>query len=563
VANHLFSRVKRRGEIPGRPALDLIEEAVHLLRQTPPRLWLAYLAGSVPFVLGLLYFWADMSVSAVAAQRAPVAALGMALLFVWLKCWQAVFASGLQAQISAQTPESWSVRRVLSLVAVQGIVQPTKLFLLPLAAIITLPLAWVFAFYENMTVLAAGDSAGVRATLRRAGNQARAWPWQNHYTLVALSLLAGVLWINAIVAAATTPFLLKMLLGIETSFTRGGISSVFNTTFLTATAALAWLAFDPVVKAVYALRCFYSDARKDGADLLAELSRVQARNAKPLAVVAALCLIVVPGLVAAQSASSSGAAPVAPIVTPQELDEALRATLTHEKYLWRMPRVAEAETDPTRGWVLGLIDGMTETTARWARAVRDFVRDIYLWLERNLGGKKTSSSSSSGSGDGWQTVLRVFAFGLLAIAAAALGVLLYRVWRQGGWRRPEAVRAEVIAAKPDLADERVTAAQLPEDEWLALARELMERGELRLALRALYFAGLAHLAQRELVSLAQFQSHRDYELEVGRRARGQSDLRAAFGVAVRAFDRSWYGRHEVTPEGLEDFRSNLERIRAC
>jgi hypothetical protein len=156
-----------------------------------------------------------------------------------------------------------------------------------------------------------------------------------------------------------------------------------------------------------------------------------------------------------------------------------------------------------------------------------------------------------------------FCVWVAGIAAAALGVLLYRLWRQGGWRRPEAVRAEVIAAKPDLADERVTAAQLPEDEWLALARELIERGELRLALRALYFAGLAHLAQRELVSLAQFKSNRDYELEVGRRARGQADLRSAFGAAVRAFDRSWYGRHEVTPAGLEDFRSNLERIRAC
>ena len=104
---------------------------------------------------------------------------------------------------------------------------------------------------------------------------------------------------------------------------------------------------------------------------------------------------------------------------------------------------------------------------------------------------------------------------------------------------------------------------MPEDEWLKLARELLGKGELRLALRAFYLATLAHLAAREIVSIARFKSNRDYETEVNRRARGSPELRAAFSANVSSFDRAWYGLYDVTADVLAQFQSNFERIRAC
>jgi hypothetical protein len=151
---------------------------------------------------------------------------------------------------------------------------------------------------------------------------------------------------------------------------------------------------------------------------------------------------------------------------------------------------------------------------------------------------------------------------LLTLAGAALVMLGVRLWRQGGKRR-ELVVAEVVSARPDLNDENVTAAQLPEDEWLKLARELLDQGDLRLALRALYLATLAHLASREIVSIARFKSNHDYENEVNRRARGLPELREAFAANVHSFDRTWYGLYEVTSDALAQFQSNFERIRAC
>ncbi len=92
---------------------------------------------------------------------------------------------------------------------------------------------------------------------------------------------------------------------------------------------------------------------------------------------------------------------------------------------------------------------------------------------------------------------------------------------------------------------------------------MLSKGELRLALRAMYLATLAHLANREIVTIARFKSNHDYETEVNRRARGSPELLAAFSANVSSFDRSWYGLYDVTAEALTQFQSNFERIRSC
>jgi hypothetical protein len=54
----------------GKPALEILEEAVHSLRSTPAAVLCLYFTGALPFVLGYLYFWADMSAGAFAQDQA-------------------------------------------------------------------------------------------------------------------------------------------------------------------------------------------------------------------------------------------------------------------------------------------------------------------------------------------------------------------------------------------------------------------------------------------------------------------------------------------------------------
>jgi hypothetical protein len=151
---------------------------------------------------------------------------------------------------------------------------------------------------------------------------------------------------------------------------------------------------------------------------------------------------------------------------------------------------------------------------------------------------------------------------LLVAIVGLIAALLVRIWRGPQEKAGREINVEALATVPDLADENVAADQLPEDGWITMARELLARGELRLAVRAFYLASLAHLAQRNLISIARFKSNRDYERELNRRAHALPELMSTFTENVSTFDRVWYGTHEVTSTLVEHFQGNIEKIKA-
>src|SRR5262245_28100334 len=125
----LMKREQRRRD--GKPAIELIEEATHLLRTAPITTLGAYYAGALPFVLGLLYFCADMSRSPFANQHLAEAALGQAGLFLWMKFCQTLFLRRIRAQLTDQPMPKWNLRECWRVFLNQAIVQPSGLFLIP------------------------------------------------------------------------------------------------------------------------------------------------------------------------------------------------------------------------------------------------------------------------------------------------------------------------------------------------------------------------------------------------------------------------------------------------
>ena len=256
----------------GRPALDLIEESVHLLRTAPAAALTAYYLGSLPFVLGVLYFWADMSRSPFARQHVVEAALGVGVLFIWMKFWQALFARRMRAHITGESPARLGLKQCGHILFTQATLQPTGLFVLPLAALPILPLPWVYAFYQNLTALADADLPGTRALLGKAARHATVWPGQNNLALFYLGAFGFFVLLNCVVASAALPMLLKSMFGMETVFSRSGMA-LLNTTFFATMFGVTYLCVDPILKTVYVLRCFYGESIQSGADLRAELQR--------------------------------------------------------------------------------------------------------------------------------------------------------------------------------------------------------------------------------------------------------------------------------------------------
>ena len=95
----------------GKGPFDLIEESVHLLRTAPVMTLAVYYLGAIPFVLGLLFFWADMSRSPFAYQHLADGSLAIAVLFFWMKFWQVIFALNVRAQIVIEAGPALTFQR--------------------------------------------------------------------------------------------------------------------------------------------------------------------------------------------------------------------------------------------------------------------------------------------------------------------------------------------------------------------------------------------------------------------------------------------------------------------
>jgi hypothetical protein len=467
----------------------------------------------------------------------------MALAFLWMKTAQSVFTGKLRSRLARLPEESLTISRLLRVAVFQGAIQPSKLFLLPLAALATIPYGWVSAFYENATVFGAGEQ--LRSFIARCSRQASFWPRQNHYAKAVYLLLVLVVFLNVAIIVLFLPELLKIFTGIETIFTRSR-ASIFNTTFFAIIGALTYLICDPLLKAIYTLRCFYGESIRSGADLAAEIRSLP--RAVPAAAAIFIGALVVVGPVYGK--------PTAPVSAP-ELDRAISETLQRPEFNWKLPRQTEKKAPEQKSWLLNAVERFFKATKRTVKRILDTLDE---WLRKVFPRRQVEPRTQSSGA--WQGTSRFLFTALLVLLAVALAFGARLFWQMYARRKPAAAKPGRPAVV-NIEDENLTADLLPEDEWLALAREHLARGEVRLALRAFFLAGLAHLAAREVLLLARHKSNRDYQAELQRKARDREQVLQAFRENISAVERVWYGRHAIDDEGLRRFETNLEHIRAC
>jgi hypothetical protein len=546
----------------GKGAFDLIEEAAQLLRTAPAAALALYYLGAIPFVLGLLFFWADMSRSPFANQHLADASLAMSILFLWMKFWQALFARRVRAQVAAAVPPALNFRRGARIFIAQTVLQPFGLFLIPLSLVPALPFAWVYAFYQNVTALADGGKS-TPELFKKSCRQAALWPMQNNLALAILVGFAFYVFINWATVCLVLPRLLKMLFGVQSVFSQSPWS-MLNTTFFAAMFGLTYLCVDPILKTFYALRCFYGESLQSGEDLAAELKPFVSGVQKIATVILIFSAIfwsppakaagpqppVSPHKVSAQNALQ---------ISTTDLNRAINETIHESKYTWRMPREKVGDADAGNGMVARFFDKVGAMLRKWTRAVLHWLDEWLKKLSRNW---HPASVGTKSAGYGWIVSVQLLLWSLIAVALTALAIFLYRVWRDRQKSRT-AIAGEAILLVPDITDENVGADQLPEDGWTKLARELLERGEFRLAMRAFYLASLSHLAARNLISLARFKSNRDYERELRRRGHSFPELLSVFNDNISIFEGIWYGLHEVNPGLVNQFASNVERIKSA
>jgi hypothetical protein len=549
----LRRRRKRKGGEDGWPSsLQLLEEAFHLLRTTPAAtLWL-YFAGTVPFALAAFYFWADMSRSSHARADSALGAMGVAAAYFWMKGWQGLFCRRLWEQIHPSgAPAGLSRARMLRYFAAQLFVHALAL---PVRVVSLIFIGWTNAFFQCATVLAFSQDHGRQPLRRTIAGAARCahHHWDQNYAILCLLGLFGLfIWVNVASTMVLIPMAIRMFTGVDTVFTLNPMSTLANTTFLFASLLVVWLIVDPMLKAIYTLRCFRTVSRSTGADLISRLARHQSRPGLTATALVAVMLCLAPNAPAQEQSAPA---------TPEELRASIEKTLRQKEYQWRFPRLEESKTDAEKNWLARALTDFADAIERGERRVGEAVNSFFRRLFDQETRKKKDVDLFPGLGISG-TAIGLVGKVLLIVAVAALilwvGILIYR----RSLSEKTAAADDGGAGGPiDLESESILATQLPEDEWMRLAREQIARGEHRLAIRALFLASLAHLGDRGLLNVARFKSNRDYSRELHLKARSQPELRAAFGENVGLFERVWYGLHEAGREAIDHFTANYERI---
>ena len=544
----VVAAMKTRPKKKQKSALRIIEEATHLLRTAPGLLLSVYFLGSVPFVLGLLYFWADMSRSANADEYSAAAALGLAILFAWMKVWQRLFARRAHRLISGHLPQRRSWRHMASATASQTLIQATRFIVMPVAAVLAIPFGYCYAFYQNVAVYDGENGYDLRPTCKWAWKQAKLWPRQNHLLIGILWLFGLVIFLNIALATFMIPQMMKSLLGIESIFTLSGLRMIFNSTFLIAMLGVTYLVLDPIIKTVYVLRCFYGSALDSGEDIKAELNQILHPGARIISGVLIVILSVAPVLTWAKTPAS---------VSPGELDQSIEEVMNRPEFSWRMPREAIEKKEPqAMGPIEAAITWMLDMIKKGLKSIGSWIKSILDWLESLM---PKSEGQPTTEDKNWQSPVRMVLLLLLFLFLAIMAFIFIRIWQRRR-TRPVETASTPVTPVPDLNDEKVSADDLSTNRWLAIAEELADKGDLRLAMRALYLATLAHLADKEMITIESYKSNRDYERELKRRAHEHLDLIRIFSANLNVFERAWYGMYRIARTEFDRYVRNQQRI---
>ncbi|MGA2144596.1 MAG: DUF4129 domain-containing protein [Bryobacteraceae bacterium] len=590
---------------------QVCEDGMRLLRQAPLETLLRHWVGSVPFALALLAVWSDITQPRFPDLRCALETLLLALVWIWMHCWRAVFAGRLRRQLSGGPPAPWTGRRIWRLVLAQSFVAGGKLVILPLALLSLVPFARAVSAYRYAAVLGDRedlDALALSAASRRLGRIHTRLGWS---MMAPLLLFRVVALFNVALTLAVLPQLVRLMTGYESSFSRGGVLFIANPFFVLLAFTATWLVTDPLVQAVYTVRCFQAESLETGEDVLAGLRRIRSLAAAAVLLLACACSPLVgqvgnlrtdwqsvqPGTARPPRAEARSRTPsrsptlrtpdfvlfglnqisdssapgradarldrltIGPqvanlphtaqssgAVPPAELDRAVRRAAESPAYNWRFPPPASAVKGTP--WIVAVTDRVLDALKSGLRMLGKAIGKILDFIFGPL-----LKGPAAGEGKAPARTLNRSLYVLIALAA---GLAVWFLWHARQKRKSTARRqAPSAAVAVPLEEGGLGADRLPENEWLEMGERYLREDNPRLALRAFYLASLAWMGQNGWLALHAAKTNREYEVELHRKARAYPAVREPFAANMLAFERAWYGQHAVLASDVAEFRDRL------
>jgi hypothetical protein len=247
--------------------IDLLEEAIHLLRRTSAITYAYYIVGVTPFALLFFQLLADASYHRYLVEHVSDSVIRLVIAYSWMKGFQALACQHLLASYSGEPVRQRRLLELLKLWSAQCAIQPWGILVKPMAFIVMVPSPFVDAFFQTASVVITGQRGDFMRCIR-----------------LSVSKIGPGLMLNAIVfifrivafvcvysTLATLPFLCKMLFGIETLLTHN-FQWLVSIPFLLGTGFVSYLIIDLLLKAFYVIRFRRIECETSGKDLVHRLA---------------------------------------------------------------------------------------------------------------------------------------------------------------------------------------------------------------------------------------------------------------------------------------------------
>jgi hypothetical protein len=565
--------------------IDVIEEAIHLLRRAPIETYAFFLVGIAPFVLCFFQFCSEMSYSEFAGSSLPGFAATLALSYLWMKALQYLACRQLVMVYTGELSNRGNFGRILKSCIHQAAIHPIGLFAKPMAALVSvpgfltfvpllmLPASIICSFFQNASILITGEPGDFAKCWHLSVNRGRAAA----SLLFLSSFLRIVIFLNVYVTIGILPYLLKALFGIDTFLSRD-FRWLISFSYLVGIGLISYFVVDLLTKGIQVVEVCRAEAQISGKDLQRSLRSLTA--AKRVGALM-LCLLI-PTLISRGDPWGRPSVPSVPAsgrgdahypiflvslkrasppseterIPDSELNERIDRELSSSEYSWRKPQ--HHLVSPEKNWLQGLGAWVAKSLGKVSRAINRLVDTISKWW-RSLFPNPEGATPLRATAPNWINQLLLYSIICGLIIAVAL--ILLRILGRSKKRKPVPV-GSAVAVTPNLESETIVADELPEDQWILLAHRKLEEGEPRLALRALFLAVLSLLGARRLIIVRRSKSNSDYEAELRRRR--SAELTELFGGNRRLFERCWYGDHPVTDLEIEESTTFYQRLKhAC
>ena len=543
--------------------LQILETTFHVLRKMPKTAISFYYIGTFPFITYLLYFFFDMAYSHNAYQSIGRQSLFLAVFFLWMKTWQSLYCYQVKSQY-CHISRPITTKLVLKTFYQTFLYQPLGLFLSILV--------FFYPYYLALTVSMAEEDVSPQ-TCKKLTKQHLGLNGPTVSSILTLFVIAFFLFINILVLTVQAPDLAKAFFDIEIYNSANILTSGhFWGTFIFFSGLAIFLLIDPLVKATYTIKVFKDISFHNGEDIKMELQYLKKIRQSLLLIVVLFC-----------GFSAQAEAPTTPkkniSISAEDFDRQSDNTLNDRQFdrLSQRDVPLNKDGEPIEmGFIEDTLKGILNTLTDLKDWVSERFKGLSDWFEdffkRN---KKKSSdapnpkkdtSSNWGNSEffsafaGMGGLFKYLILGVALIVFALVGYKVFKSYRSRAQFTKEDDGLK-MTDDPDLNDENLVADQLEEEQWLGLADQMKSKGDLRLAMRAVYLSHLSYLGEKNIIKIKKFKSNLEYGQEIAGKKHVYPHILDPFQDNVLIYDQVWYGLYPISIDLLNLFKQNIQKVK--